>query len=204
MPYWDITFIEMITIATVSPSETMFDDMDAPWGTIEYYVTAEYNDTDECGESEPTNIVSLTLANNPPTAVNLIAPPNGATFTLNEGNMNEGNMFVWSPSSDADNDPLEYYLTVETEVLGDTLEEYFPGNALVNGEFEDGMMGWSFYPPEATNISYDEDMEMLMIGGLNSVANSENNVYQEWPGDALAQEPGLRFMAMPCLHLIIS
>lgn len=173
------------TIATVPPSETSYDDYDAPWGTVEYYVTAEYDDTEDCGESDPSNVVSIDLANNPPSAVNLIAPPNGATFTINEGNMDQGNMFVWSPSSDADNDPIEYYLGVETEVLGDTLDEWFPENALQNGDFEDGTDHWFFYPPEATNTSYDEDMEMLMIGGLNSGDNTENNVYQEWPGDAL-------------------
>ena len=173
------------TIATVPPSETSFDDYDAPWGTVEYYVTAEYDESEECGESDPSNVVSIDLANNPPTAVNLIAPPNGATFTINEGNMDQGNMFVWSPSSDADNDPVEYFLYVETEVLGDTLDEWFPESALQNGEFEDGTEHWYFYPPEATNISYDEEMEMLMMGGLNSGENTENNVYQEWPGDAL-------------------
>jgi hypothetical protein len=173
------------TIATVPPSETSFEDMDAPWGTMDYYVTAEYNDTDECGESDPTNTVSLTLANNPPTAVNLIAPPNGAVFNINENNLDEFNMFVWSPSSDADNDPIEYFLYVETEVLGDTLDEFFPENALANGEFEDSTDSWLFYPPEAANTSYDEEDEMLMMGGLNTGANNENNVYQQWPGDAL-------------------
>ena len=173
------------TIATVPPSETSYDDYDVAWGTQAYYVTAEYDDTEDCGESDPTNVVTIDLANNPPTAVNLIAPPNGATFTINEGNMDQGNMFVWSPSSDEDNDPIEYFLYVETEVLGDTLDEWFPENALQNGEFEDSTDHWFFYPPEAVNTSYDEDEEMLMIGGLNSGANTENNVYQEWPGDAL-------------------
>ena len=180
-------------IATVPVSETSYDDMDAPWGMLDYHVTALYNDTEECGESAPSNVVSLDLANTPPAAVNLIAPADGHVINLTEANMEDQTMFVWSPSSDADNDPLQYFLGFEAVVeVGDTLDHWIPDNALMNGDFEDGSDHWEFYPPEMTNISMDTTEGMLTIGGLNNGGtNTENNVYQSWPGDALPA--GTRF-----------
>jgi hypothetical protein len=180
-------------VATVPVSETSYDDMDAPWGMLDYWVTALYNDTEDCGESAPSNVVSLDLANTPPAAVNLIAPANGHVINLTESNMEEETMFVWSPSSDADNDPLQYFLGFEAVVdAGDTLDHWIPENALMNGDFEDGSDHWEFYPPEMVNISMDTTEEMLTIGGLNNGGtDTENNVYQSWPGDALPA--GTRF-----------
>jgi hypothetical protein len=180
-------------VATVPVSETSYDDMDAPWGMLDYHVTALYNDTEDCGESAPSNVVSLDLANTPPAAVNLIAPANGHVINLTESNMEEETMFVWSPSSDADNDPLQYFLGFEAVVdAGDTLDHWIPENALMNGDFEDGSDHWEFYPPEMVNISMDTTEEMLTIGGLNNGGtDTENNVYQSWPGDALPA--GTRF-----------
>ena len=147
-------------VATVPVSETSYDDMDAPWGMLDYHVTALYNDTEDCGESAPSNVVSLDLANTPPAAVNLIAPANGHVINLTESNMEEETMFVWSPSSDADNDPLQYFLGFEAVVdAGDTLDHWIPDNALMNGDFEDGSDHWEFYPPEMVNISMDTTEE---------------------------------------------
>ena len=174
------------TIATVPVSETSYDDMDAPWGMLDYHVTALYDDTEECGESAPSNVVTLDLANTPPAAVNLIAPADGHVINLTEANMEDQTMFVWSPSSDADNDPLQYFLGFEAVVEGDTLDHWVPENALMNGDFDEGSDHWEFYPPEMVNISMDTTEEMLTIGGLNNGGtNTENNVYQSWPGDAL-------------------
>jgi hypothetical protein len=180
-------------VATVPVSETSYDDMDAPWGLLDYHVTALYNDTEECGESAPSNVVSLDLANTPPAAVSLIAPADGHVINLTEANMVDETMFVWSPSSDADNDPLQYFLNFEAVVgVEDTLDHWVPDNALMNGDFEEGSDHWEFYPPEMVNISMDTTQGMLTIGGLNNGGtNTENNVYQSWPGDALPA--GTRF-----------
>ena len=199
------------TIAMVTPGETSYDDNDAPWGTVNYYVTAEYNDTEECGESAPSNTVTLELANTPPPAVALVAPADGSVITVTEDNMDATTAFIWSGVSDADNDMISYYMNALTVLDEDTLDIWAPQNSLANGSFEENHAAdgndwqvlpdhWLGYPSmDAMTVAmtgetivytnqvfeaYDGDYA-LRFWGLGTGENTENNVFQEWSTDML-------------------
>jgi len=93
-----------------------FDDVGAA-GTHDYQVSAVYADGNTgIPEEAKSNHVNVVLSNNAPTAVTLQAPANGEVVTLT-AEMVTGNLdIVWSQSSDADADLLEYHVTFTTNV----------------------------------------------------------------------------------------
>jgi hypothetical protein len=101
---------------------TMYDDVDAPWGEHTYYVTAFYDNDEECGESEPSNDVDVSLFNNPPPAVMLLQPDDGTTLVVSDDNMTTDFPFIWTAVNDPDNDPVLYVVaaTDETGEVSDT------------------------------------------------------------------------------------
>jgi hypothetical protein len=120
---------------TVGIGETMYNDIDVAWGDYNYYVTALYNNSAECGESEPSNTVSVTLANNPPSAVVLNTPLDNHVITLiggDDGNMNARFPFIWQPSYDPDNDPVVYVVSF-TDDLGSVHDTATTMTGLVPG-----------------------------------------------------------------------
>jgi hypothetical protein len=100
----------------------MYDDDDAPWGEHTYYVTALYDNDEECGESEPSNIVDVELVNHAPPAVTLLQPDDGTTITVSESNSGDDFPFIWTAVNDEDNDPVVYVVsaTDETGAMSDT------------------------------------------------------------------------------------
>jgi hypothetical protein len=93
-------------VQSVDMETTSFEDSGLEYNTpYEYYVTAVYDE----GESGPTNTVSVTLENTPPTAFNLISPADNAVISITPDNVTTGEaMFMWTPSADADGDVVEY------------------------------------------------------------------------------------------------
>jgi len=90
---------------------TVYDDADAPWGEHTYYVTALYDNDEECGESEPSNQVEVDLFNNPPPAVMLLQPDDETTIAVNQSNVDDDFPFIWTAVNDVDNDPVMYVIT---------------------------------------------------------------------------------------------
>jgi hypothetical protein len=95
----------------------MYNDNDAPWGPHAYYVTALYNNSEDCGESDPSNTVEVDLFNNPPGPFMLIEPVDGMTLVVTESNLGDMFPFIWTTSTDPDNDPVSY-VVVATDTAG--------------------------------------------------------------------------------------
>ena len=100
---------------TLDIGETMYSDMDVEWGDHNYFVTALYNNSEECGESEPSNTVDVSLYNNPPPAVMLLQPDDGATIAVTESNSGDDFPFIWTAVNDDDNDPVMYVVSATDE-----------------------------------------------------------------------------------------
>jgi hypothetical protein len=107
---------------TLDIDENTYNDIDVEWGDHSYYVTALYNNSDECGESEPSNTVDVSLVNHPPPAVMLLQPDDGATIVVTESNMGDDFPFIWTAVNDEDNDPVMYVVsaTDENGAMSDT------------------------------------------------------------------------------------
>ncbi len=69
---------------TLGIGDNAYNDIDVEWGDHSYYVTALYNNSEECGESEPSNTADVSLYNNPPPPVMLLQPDDGATIAVDE------------------------------------------------------------------------------------------------------------------------
>jgi hypothetical protein len=107
---------------TLDIGETAYYDMDVEWGDHSYFVTALYNTSAECGESEPSNTVDVSLVNHAPPAVMLLQPDDGTTITVTESNSGDDFPFIWTAVNDEDNDPVMYVVsaTDETGAMSDT------------------------------------------------------------------------------------
>ena len=102
-------------IAEVPFNEAWIDLYDEEWGEHEYTVTAVYEE----GVSEPSNMVFVNLFNNPPSNFQLVAPADGTVITIDSTNLASGQIAaIWTPSGDADNDPILYTNTSAFEYLG--------------------------------------------------------------------------------------
>jgi hypothetical protein len=100
---------------TLDIDENTYNDIDVEWGDHSYYVTALYNNSDECGESEPSNTVDVSLVNHPPPAVMLLQPDDGATIAVTESNTGDDFPFIWTAVNDEDNDPVMYVVSATDE-----------------------------------------------------------------------------------------
>ena len=130
---------------------TAYDDIDAPWGVHEYVVTAMYNNTDECGESEPSNTVYVDLFNNPPLGFSLISPGNGYEATVTPDNINEQLAFIWTPAADVDGDVVFYTLAA----MSDDEVYYYDTTSSQTGIFVDyGSMSEDAANDGVSNIVY--------------------------------------------------
>ncbi|SVA49021.1 uncharacterized protein METZ01_LOCUS101875, partial [marine metagenome] len=200
---------------STTPEMTAYDDMDVPWGSHTYFVTANYDDSEACGESDPSNEVEVYLENGAPLGFSLISPPDGFELVVNEDNQDEQVAFIWTASADPDNDLVQYFLVSEGAVGEDTVENVYPGNELGNSGFEDGSnenanypVGWDLYPdnvnhlvfetgwdmygdPPYTFEAYEGDHSLLIWGLYNGVQGNENSVFQTWSDGSL--EPGTEF-----------
>ena len=100
---------------TLGIGENTYNDIDVEWGDHNYYVTALYNNSEECGESEPSNTVDVSLYNNPPPAVMLLQPDDGFTIAVDESNTGDDFPFIWTAVNDEDNDPVTYIVSATDE-----------------------------------------------------------------------------------------
>ena len=100
---------------TLGIGENTYNDIDVEWGDHNYYVTALYNNSEECGESEPSNTVDVSLYNNPPPAVMLLQPDDLFTIAVNESNTGDDFPFIWTAVNDEDNDPVTYIVSATDE-----------------------------------------------------------------------------------------
>jgi len=107
---------------TLGIGETTYNDIDVEWGDHNYFVTALYNNSEECGESEPSNTVDVSLVNHPPPPVMLLQPDDGTTIVVTESNTGDDFPFIWTAVNDEDNDPVIYVVsaTDETGAVHDT------------------------------------------------------------------------------------
>jgi len=107
---------------TLGIGDNTYNDVDVEWGDHSYYVTALYNISDECGESEPSNTVDVSLVNHAPPPVMLLQPDDGTTIIVTESNSGDDFPFIWTSVNDEDNDPLMYVVsaTDETGAMSDT------------------------------------------------------------------------------------
>ena len=107
---------------TLGIGETAYNDIDVEWGDHNYFVTALYNNSEECGESEPSNTVDVSLVNHPPPPVMLLQPDDGTTIAVTESNTGDDFPFIWTAVNDEDNDPVIYVVsaTDETGAVHDT------------------------------------------------------------------------------------
>ena len=107
---------------TLGIGDNTYNDVDVEWGDHSYYVTALYNISDECGESEPSNTVDVSLVNHVPPPVMLLQPDDGTTIIVTESNSGDDFPFIWTSVNDEDNDPLMYVVsaTDETGAMSDT------------------------------------------------------------------------------------
>ena len=100
---------------TLGIDENTYDDIDVEWGDHSYYVTALYNNNDECGESEHSNTVDVSLVNHAPPPVMLLQPDDGATIVVSESNSGDDFPFIWTAVNDEDNDPVMYVVSATDE-----------------------------------------------------------------------------------------
>ena len=98
---------------TLGIGETAYNDIDVEWGDHSYYVTALYNNSDECGESEPSNTVDVSLVNHAPPPVMLLQPDDGTTIAVTESNSGDDFPFIWTAVNDEDNDPVAYVVLID-------------------------------------------------------------------------------------------
>ena len=77
-------------------------------GFYEYYVKAQTGN----GVSEPSNTVSVDIQNNPPTEFSLIAPEDGALYSVTQANVNNPISFIWTNSVDTDGQSLHFTLDI--------------------------------------------------------------------------------------------
>jgi hypothetical protein len=120
-----IVYRDELVVDTVGADVSTYNDIDVAWGPHTYYVTALYNDSEACGESDGSNIVEVNLENHAPPAVMLLQPEDGTTITViggDDGNMGDDFPFAWTVVNDADNDPIVYIVsaTDETGAMSDT------------------------------------------------------------------------------------
>ena len=99
--------------STGAPDSTEYFDGGLDWGTYHYHVTAVYDDH----ESDPSNTVEVDLFNNPPGPFMLIEPEDGTTLVVTESNLGDMFPFIWTTSTDPDNDPVSY-VVVATDTAG--------------------------------------------------------------------------------------
>ena len=196
-------------VDTQDPMYTEYWDHDLEWGTYTYYVTAQYDGH----ESIATNEVEVTLSNVAPDAVMLISPADGFSVEVTESNLDEEVAFIWTAANDADNDPLEYILSVDHD--GEMM--YLPENTLMNASFEDYAdvegSDWQQLPADWEGYPHMNNMDVvangedlgfgagtfeafdgeaaLKIWGLYEGEGTENNVFQTWFDGMLP--PGTQF-----------
>jgi hypothetical protein len=168
---------------TLGLGTTMYLDMDVEWGDHNYFVTALYNDSEECGESEPSNTVDVTLVNHPPPAVGLIQPLDGTTLMVDSENMGNNFPFIWTPVNDADNDPVLYVVsfTDDTGAMHDTVIT---------------TPGWLPGP------TYGELVEFLLEDSTISVMTYSWNVWAHDPWDSTASLNGPRSLTIDVSGLL--
>ncbi|MDC3166178.1 T9SS type A sorting domain-containing protein, partial [Candidatus Marinimicrobia bacterium] len=170
-------------IATnILPVFTVFVDDWVPFGDHHYYLTALYNNTEECGESENSDTAMVTLVNTPPGAVDLLTPADGSTVVVTPDNMDDEVQFFWTQAADADNDVVHYHMHAMGHFEGDTLMEMeAPMMAQANPSFEDNadtdtpLAPWGTWPPENTNFSfetegngiYNSDQTLMVYDGMH-------------------------------------
>ena len=76
---------------------TVFVDDWVPFGDHHYYLTALYNNSDDCGESETSDTAMVTLANTAPGGVDLLTPTDAEqTVVVTPENMDDEIQFFWT------------------------------------------------------------------------------------------------------------
>jgi len=174
----------------------MFMDDWVPWGNHNYHVTAMYNNSEECGESGPSNVVEVMLENTPPNGVNLNSPDDGeiyeVTFDVDADGLPVANnlgtpiAITWTQAPDADNQPVTYVFGAQVVVTEDesVLDDFSLGdeNMIMNSDFEDvddagAMVDWiNFQADGAHALVSDEDGHHVQIWGMGDL--TFGSVYQ--------------------------
>lgn len=159
---------------TLGSGTTTYEDMDVEWGTHEYSVTALYNNSEDCGESEESNVVEVYLMNSPPLGFSLISPSDGYTVAVDENNLDEQVAFIWTASADPDNDPVEYMLASyddldnEYDTTSAQTGVFLTYGELAGDAFDDSvsqityMWNVAAYDAWDTTWSNDDDRELVV------------------------------------------
>ena len=172
--------------------QTTFDDLGVDWGEHGYYVTAMYDNSEECGESEPSNSVTVNLFNNPPLGFSLVNPQNGFGVTVTPANVNQPLAFIWTPAADIDGDVVSYTLSAmsDDEVFyydSTSIETglFVSYSNLVDGAAEEGVSNivyyWNVGAHDGSDTTMSNDGPRLLtldVSGLLSVEESNTpNVF---------------------------
>jgi hypothetical protein len=111
-----IIYRDDLAIDTVSLSVSTYQDRAVEWGPHSYFVTSLYNDSEDCGESGPSNIVNLNLENSAPPAPVIQQPEDGHGIVVAQGDMDNAFPFIWTVVNDPDNDPVTYVVSMTDDM----------------------------------------------------------------------------------------
>ncbi|SUZ91963.1 uncharacterized protein METZ01_LOCUS44817 [marine metagenome] len=189
---------KVLDYATVIADEVPFTQqelnlIDEEWGEHEYTVVAMYDE----GASNPSNVVSVNLFNNPPSAVSLVAPPDNTTITITPDNVGTGvTMGIWTPAADPDNDPLLYTLYGNFDYLGQEAywdsstsatsltitHAYWAAFMMTEGQEVDELtFAWSVQASDGTDTTHAGNGPRTLIVNVNAM-------YMDVDGDNIPDE----------------
>ena len=189
---------KVLDYATVIADEVPFTQqelnlIDEEWGEHEYTVVAMYDE----GASNPSNVVSVNLFNNPPSAVSLVAPPDNTTITITPDNVGTGvTMGIWTPAADPDNDPLLYTLYGNFDYFGQEAywdsstsatsltitHAYWAAFMMTEGQEVDELtFAWSVQASDGTDTTHAGNGPRTLIVNVNAM-------YMDVDGDNIPDE----------------
>jgi hypothetical protein len=106
MVYRDASALDSLDVG-----DHMYFDFVGEAATVVYHVTAAYENDAGVITEVSSNVVSVDLVNEAPTAVNLVSPEDETVITLTATNITGSDLgLIWSNSSDADGEQVEYTL----------------------------------------------------------------------------------------------
>ena len=205
-----------VTFDVVFEPETYGMVMD----TLHYFSNYTSGDVDAYGSGTDMSVFKGDAFNNPPNAFMLFEPMDGMHWDLTDVVDDPGYMdldtvmidFLWQPTIDQDNDPVEFFFesnAFDTEDMTDELMELdMPYNMAYNSSFEDSLMGWETFPLDAGNVQLmttGDDMHnsddtfmtpfgdhaVKMYGAYNGTYPNYTDLYQNWPLEMLELAPGM-------------
>ena len=164
-------------------------------GYYEYYVKAQTGN----GVSEPSNIVSVDIQNNPPTEFSLIAPEDGALVSVTQTNINNPISFIWTNSVDTDGQSLYFTLdicqqsgdmacydtTMTDRIYQPSAQDIMDSLDLSTGT---NLLSWSVFVTDGVDTVFSEDSTRYLTLVIDQLGNELStlqpkifSLYQNYP-----------------------